>query len=108
MGMTLSTLTSVAVEKLACIRGGRLLFRDLSFSASAGEVLSIEGPNGIGKPPLPRVIAGFLPPAEGSIVINTERAISAPEKRRTPVGWPGHQAGVKSQLTAGAVLDSFA
>jgi heme exporter protein A len=108
MGMTLSTLTSVAVEKLACIRGGRLLFRDLSFSASAGEVLSIEGPNGIGKTSLLRVIAGFLPLAEGSIVIKTERAIREPEERGRQAGWLGHQDGVKSQLTAGEVLHFFA
>ena len=37
------TLTSLSIEKLACVRGGRMLFRDLSFSVSQGEVLSIEG-----------------------------------------------------------------
>lgn len=104
----LSTLTSLRVENLACIRGGRLLFRDLSFSAPSGEVLSIEGPNGVGKTSLLRMIAGFLPPAEGSIFLEANGTISEPEERGTQTGWVGHQDGAKSQLTAAEVLRFFA
>jgi heme exporter protein A len=104
----LSPLTSLRVEKLACIRGGRLLFRELTFSAPAGEVLSIEGPNGVGKTSLLRMIAGFLPPAEGSILLEAEDVISEPEERGKLTGWVGHQDGAKPQLTATEILRFFA
>jgi len=102
------TLTLLSVENLACIRGGRLLFRDLSFSVSQGEVLSIEGPNGVGKTSLLRMIAGFLPAAAGSIVLHAQGPISEPEERGKQIGWLGHQDGAKPQLTAAEVLNFFA
>ena len=104
----LRILTSLRVEKVACIRGARLLFRELTFSAAAGEVLSIEGPNGAGKTSLLRMIAGFLPPAEGSIFLEANGAISEPEERGTQTGWLGHLDGAKPQLTAAEVLRFFA
>jgi heme exporter protein A len=100
--------TSLTVENLACVRGGRLLFRDLSFSVSRGEVLSIEGPNGVGKTSLLRMIAGFLPTAAGSVVLHGDRSISEPEERAKLAGWLGHQDGAKPQLTAREVLSFFA
>jgi ABC-type Mn2+/Zn2+ transport system ATPase subunit len=46
---------------LSCRRGGRLIFHDLSFSASAGSISLILGPNGSGKTTLIECIAGILP-----------------------------------------------
>jgi heme exporter protein A len=43
---------------LACVRGGRLVFKDLSFSIANGEILAVRGPNGTGKSSLLRLIAG--------------------------------------------------
>jgi heme exporter protein A len=54
-------------EGLTSIRGGRMLFCDLSVSVEAGEALALGGPNGAGKTTLLRTIAGFLRPAAGSI-----------------------------------------
>lgn len=49
-------------------RGGRVLFRDLSFALGAGEALWVQGPNGVGKSTLVRIAAGLLPPAKGHVV----------------------------------------
>ena len=57
----------VSADKLSCIRGGRLLFEQLSFSLAAGDSAQIIGPNGIGKSSLIRLIAGLLPMAAGEI-----------------------------------------
>ena len=48
---------------LACRRGGRLVFDDLSFVAEPGDALVLRGPNGSGKSSLLRMLAGFLSPA---------------------------------------------
>jgi heme exporter protein A len=56
-------------DGLACSRGGRRLFSDLSFTTGAGEALLLTGPNGAGKTTLIRTIAGLLPPAGGAIRI---------------------------------------
>lgn len=52
---------------LRCVRGGREVFSGLDFSASAGEALTVTGPNGSGKTSLLRLIAGLLANSGGSI-----------------------------------------
>jgi heme exporter protein A len=86
----------LSAESLACIRGGRLVFRDLSFRADAGSLLSVEGANGAGKTSLLRMLAGFLAPAAGTIRFGE---VSDGEERGKCVGWLGHQDGAKPQLT---------
>ena len=50
---------------LACVRGGRQVFRGLSFAVGAGEALLVTGPNGAGKSSLLRLVAGLVRPAGG-------------------------------------------
>ena len=55
------------VENLAASRGLRILFEDLSFKVSGGEVLELRGPNGSGKSTLLRIIAGLTRPHDGKL-----------------------------------------
>jgi heme exporter protein A len=103
----LNAISSLAVSNLTCIRGERVLFRDLSFSAAAGQAYAVEGPNGVGKTSLLRTIAGFLVPAAGRIVLTGPREISEPEDRGREIGWLGHHDGAKPQLTPTEVLQFF-
>lgn len=57
----------LALDKIACVRGDRMLFKGLTFSLAAGEALWLRGPNGVGKSSLLRLIAGLLPVAAGQI-----------------------------------------
>ena len=52
---------------VACWRGGRLLFTDLSLSLAGGEGLWLRGPNGVGKSSALRLAAGLLQPMSGTI-----------------------------------------
>lgn len=63
----------VVFEQVACLRGGRLLFEGLDFSAGHGEAIEIAGPNGAGKSSAIRLAAGLLRPDSG-IVRRTARA----------------------------------
>ena len=62
-------ISSLTAENLACVRGDKRLFEGLSFRVRAGQALAVEGANGAGKTSLLRMIAGFLAPASGRIVI---------------------------------------
>lgn len=102
-------LTALSVHALACLRGARLVFRDLDFRIEKGHALAIEGPNGAGKTSLLRMLGGFLSPAAGTIRLRTDSAeISDGEERGKFVGWLGHQDGVKPQLSVLENLNFFA
>jgi heme exporter protein A len=57
----------LSAENLTCERGGRLVFRGMSFSVGGGEALLVTGRNGAGKSSLLRMIAGLVRVAAGSI-----------------------------------------
>jgi heme exporter protein A len=65
----LHSSTTLTATALTCIKGERLLFRDLSISLQAGEGLELSGPNGVGKTSLLRILAGLTRPEAGSVVI---------------------------------------
>lgn len=56
-------------DELTCHRGGREIFRGLSFSLSAGEAMVVTGRNGAGKSSLLRMIAGLVRIAEGRLAL---------------------------------------
>jgi heme exporter protein A len=66
------------LQNIACVRGGRLLFKDISCQVGPGEAILVRGPNGAGKSSLLRIIAGLLKPyagvlqAEGCIALADE------------------------------------
>jgi heme exporter protein A len=86
---------------LACTRGGRQVFRDLSFALSAGEALAVTGPNGAGKSSLLRLVAGLLPPAQGGLTLEgADVELSIAEQAH----YLGHRDAFKPSLTVGENL----
>ncbi len=57
----------IAAQALACVRGDRLLWRDVDIRLGAGAALHVRGPNGVGKTSLLRILAGLLRPWQGSV-----------------------------------------
>jgi len=88
------------VLKLGCIRGDRRLFSDLSFSAGAGELIELRGPNGSGKTSLLRILCGLSSPASGQVRWNGKNIRSLGEEYFRDVAYLAHQNAVKDELSA--------
>lgn len=54
-------------DNVACARGGRVLWRGVSFDVATGGLIHIIGANGCGKSSLLRLAAGLLAPAHGTV-----------------------------------------
>lgn len=81
--MSLALLT---LEGLECVRDGRALFRGLTTTLRAGELLSLQGANGAGKSTLLRALAGLYPDYTG-------------ELHASALVYSGHKVGVSGHLT---------
>ena len=95
----------LAALKLSCQRGGRTIFRDLSFQLAPGEALLVTGPNGAGKTSLLRQIAGLLPLAGGELRLEG----AAPDAVLPELcHYVGHVNAVKASLSVGENLAFWA
>ncbi|ULG70858.1 cytochrome c biogenesis heme-transporting ATPase CcmA [Marinobacterium sediminicola] len=89
----------LSVQKLFCERDDRVLFSQLSFALSAGEIVQIEGQNGSGKTTLLRILSGLSRNFEGEIFWRGEPVAEIREQFCREMLYFGHHAGVKSVLT---------
>jgi len=83
-------------SNLACVRGGREVFRGLSFSVDTGEALLVTGPNGAGKSSLLRMVAGLLRPQQGRLEFEgCDSELTLGEQAH----YLGHQDALKPSLS---------
>jgi heme exporter protein A len=85
---------------LDCLRGGRTLFRGLSFSLQSGELLRIAGANGSGKTSLLKILCGLLMPDAGEVNWKGTPIRQLREDYSRHVVYLGHAPAVKDDLTA--------
>jgi len=86
-------------ESLFCERDERVLFEDLDFTVSQGEIIQIEGPNGSGKTTLLRILSGLSGAYEGELFWKGEAISSARIDFLSNLLYLGHKPGVKAILT---------
>lgn len=102
----------LALDNLTCRRGGRVVFRDLSFRLQAGQAAIVRGPNGVGKSSLLRVLAGLVPVASGDALLgDIPRGISLSRARsdfQEQVAYAGHLDAIKPALTVAQNLSAWA
>jgi heme exporter protein A len=85
---------------LACKRGGRGLFRGLSFALERGELLRIAGANGSGKTSLLRILCGLLTPERGEVRWQGADVRRLREEYSKQLVFIGHAPALKDELTA--------
>jgi heme exporter protein A len=85
---------------LTCVRDDRVLFSELSFSVSPGEMVQIAGKNGAGKTSLLRILAGLAQAEEGEVKWQGEGLSRIRYQYHQDLLWLGHQPGIKTVLTA--------
>ncbi|GGL27786.1 ABC-F family ATP-binding cassette domain-containing protein [Planomonospora parontospora] len=65
---------TIVVKDLAAGHGDRALFSGLDLVVAPGDVVGLVGANGAGKSTLMRILAGLLPPEEGSVRLSPPTA----------------------------------
>ena len=93
-----SEAPQLSVHNLACARGERLLFKGMSFSVGAGELLLVQGGNGQGKTSLLRLLTGLARPEEGEIRWRGASIRRNRDQFHAEMIYLGHANGVKDDL----------
>jgi heme exporter protein A len=86
-------------QRLACERGGRVVFTRLDFALAAGEMLVLRGANGSGKSSLLRVMAGLTPLLAGDLRWGEAPVAADRLAHHARFHYVGHQDAVKPALT---------
>lgn len=68
------------VRELSFSYGQHPVLRDVSFTASSGDLLAVLGPNGVGKSTMFRCLLGLLRPQHGSVTVDGQ-AVAAMNRR---------------------------
>lgn len=86
-------------QQLACQRGDNILFERLNLNIQSGDLVQIEGPNGIGKSSLLRILVGLSQPLAGVVTWNGQAITQQREDYHCALLYLGHQAGIKPELS---------
>ena len=86
----------LSASELACVRGGRRVFQNLSFALGQGLALQVTGPNGAGKSSLLRLVAGLVHPTQGRLMFDGgDPELTVGEQAH----YLGHQDALKPSLS---------
>lgn len=89
----------LGISGLICVRGGRVVLRDLGLEVGAGQLLMLRGHNGAGKSSLLRCLAGLLPWHAGSLEWCGAALSPQNPVYQRQLAYMGHQAGMSDTLT---------
>lgn len=90
---------ALTLDAVACTRGARRLFSDVTHSVAPGELLRVLGPNGAGKTSLLRMLCGLLAPTEGRILWRGEKLGGHRSIFGRDLVYLGHAAALKDELS---------
>ncbi len=87
-------------KSLSCVREDRLLFEGLNLTVQPGQIIQVEGPNGVGKTSLFRLLVGLMSPYHGQVLWQGQAIADDRETYQQNLLYLGHHSGVKPELSA--------
>src|SRR5215217_7129079 len=82
---------SIEVQNLSKVFGNQRAVDNISFRVEKGQILGFLGPNGAGKSTTMKIATCYLPPTEGTILVNGHDVTQATVAVRRQVGYlPEH------------------
>lgn len=90
----------LSVKNLLIERDDRLLFKNLDFTLTAGDVIQLVGRNGSGKTSLIRTLLGLMPDFDGELCWKGKPLFQEKDDFFNNLLYLGHKASIKSALTA--------
>jgi ABC-2 type transport system ATP-binding protein len=100
--------TTIDCQGLTKQYGPLVAVDDLSFKVAPGEVLGFLGPNGAGKTTTMRIIAGFLPPTAGRVVVCGFDVETSPIEAKRRIGYLPEGAPSYPEMTPREFLEFIA
>lgn len=98
----------ISVRNLVKCFGERRAVDDVSFEVEKGVVLGFLGPNGAGKTTTMRMIAGFIPPTSGTVVVHGYDVAENPVEARRHIGYLPENAPLYDDMTVEEFLKFIA
>ena len=98
----------IQVKNLAKSFGPKRAVDGVSFNVEVGEVLGFLGPNGAGKSTTMRMITGFIPPTEGTVVIGNYDIQKNPIEAKKLIGYLPENAPAYTDMSVYGFLNFVA
>ncbi|MCX7872551.1 MAG: ATP-binding cassette domain-containing protein [Verrucomicrobiae bacterium] len=98
----------IQVKNLAKSFGPKRAVDGVSFNVEVGEVLGFLGPNGAGKSTTMRMITGFIPPTEGTVVIGKHDIQENPIEAKKLLGYLPENAPAYTDMSVYGFLNFVA
>ena len=94
----------IKVEHLVKKFDLRTAVDDVSFGVEKGTVLGFLGPNGAGKTTTIRMIAGYLPPTSGTVMVNGVDVVANPVAAQRQIGYMPENTPLYDDMTVSGFL----
>ena len=94
----------VEVKGLGKYYGDYKAIDDVNFEVNKGEILGFLGPNGAGKTTTMRIITGFMPPSEGTVIVAGYDIVDDSRDARTNLGYLPETVPLYTDMTVEAYL----
>jgi gliding motility-associated ABC transporter ATP-binding subunit GldA len=78
---------SVKAENVTKLFGKQAALKNVSFEINSGEIVGFIGPNGAGKSTMMKIITGYIPQTDGSVLVNNVNVMENPIEIKRKIGY---------------------